>query len=274
MGCLHNQPFLTGYIIKKYTISGGRLQPRRRRTTKFACFFCAYSARRRGDPVWSPEPMEKFSFRCRPSAPPLSCVEPRPFSFILPSGKIHFMVGFSFIPSKLCFDGSPFYLFGSPFLPFVGALPCSVPLFLANLLVFSVHIPHAVGATPSSSHDQICLLRGKAAKIHFMVGASSFPQNALRWRFVGALFSGISDVYLFTFSLTFSFLPLVDLLAFFVHIPHAVGATPCGRPNQWENFHFAAVHRRLLSPASNHALFRSFCPWSICPLFLCVFRMP
>ena len=43
-------------------------------------------------------------------------------------------------------------------------------------------------ATPSSAHDQICLLRGFAAKIHFMVGASSIPQNALRWRFVGALF--------------------------------------------------------------------------------------
>ena len=178
-------------------------------------------------PSSSHEPMEKFSFRGRPSAPPLSRVEPRPFSFILPSAKIHFSVGFSFIPSKHSFDGSPF-------LPFVGALPCSVPLFLANLLAFSVRFPHAVGATP------------------------------------------------------------------------------CGRPNQWKNFHFAAVHRRLLSPASNHALFRSFCPrpkftfrsgsplshqsialmgalfyllwgpcrvlcrcfWPICSHFLCVFRMP
>ena len=186
------------------------------------------------------------------------------------AAKIHFMVGASSFPQNALrwrFVGALFYLLWGP-------LPCFVLLFLIDLLTFSVHFPHAVGATPSSSHDQICLLRGKAAKIHFMVGASSFPQNALRWRFVGALFSGISDVYLFTFSLTFSFLPLVDLLAFFVHIPHAVGATPCGRPNQWENFHFAAVHRRLLSPASNHALFRSFCPWSICPLFLCVFRMP
>ena len=39
----------------------------------------------------------------------------------------------------------------------------------------------------SSAHGQLCSLRGFAAKIHFMAGASSFPQNALRWRFVGAL---------------------------------------------------------------------------------------
>ena len=153
-------------------------------------------------------------------------------------------------------------------LPSVGAsslLRRTTPLFvyfaLDQFARIFVRIPHAVGATPSSAHDQICLLRGFAAKIHFMVGASSFPQNALRWRFVGALFSGISDVYLFTFSLTFSFLPSANLLAFSVRIPYAVGATPCGRPNQWKNFHFAAVRRCLLFPASNHAPFRSFCPW-------------
>ena len=39
----------------------------------------------------------------------------------------------------------------------------------------------------SSAHGQICSLHGFAAKIHFKAGASSFPQNALRWRFVGAI---------------------------------------------------------------------------------------
>ena len=39
----------------------------------------------------------------------------------------------------------------------------------------------------SSALGQLCSLRGFAAKIHFMAGTSSFPQNALRWRFVGAL---------------------------------------------------------------------------------------
>ena len=57
--------------------------------------------------MWSPEPIGKFLFRGHPSAPPLSRVEPRPFSFILPSAKIHFSVGFSFIPPNLCFDGNP-----------------------------------------------------------------------------------------------------------------------------------------------------------------------
>ena len=148
MGCLHNQPFLTGYIIKKYTISGGRLQPHRRRTTKFVYF----AALPRRFTLWS--------------APPLSRVEPRPFSFILPSAKIHFSVGFSFIPSKHSFDGNPF-------LPFVGALRHFVPLFLIDLPVFSVRSPYAVGATP------------------------------------------------------------------------------CGRPNQWENFYFAAVHRFFLLPTKS-----------------------
>ena len=60
--------------------------------------------------MWSPEPMGNFSFRCRPSAPPLSRVEPRPFSFILPLAKIHFSVGFSFVPSKQSFDGNPITL--------------------------------------------------------------------------------------------------------------------------------------------------------------------
>ena len=94
--------------------------------------------------MWSPEPMGNFSFRGRPSAPPLSRVEPRPFSFILPSAKIHFSVGFSFISSKHSFDGNPF-------LPFVGALRHFVPLFLANLLASSVRSPYAVGATLSST---------------------------------------------------------------------------------------------------------------------------
>ena len=147
MGCLHNQPFLTGYIIKKYTISGGRLQPRRRRTTKFVYF----AALPRRFTLWS--------------APPLS------------------------------------------------------------------HKTHFAGVLWEPS------------------------------------FSGISDVYLFTFSLTFSFLPSANLLAFSVRIPYAVGATPCGRPNQWKNFHFAAVRRRLLSPASNHAPFRLFCSRPICSHF-------
>ena len=39
----------------------------------------------------------------------------------------------------------------------------------------------------SAALGQLCSLRGFAAKIHFMAGASSFPQNALRWRFAGAL---------------------------------------------------------------------------------------
>ena len=95
--------------------------------------------------------------------------------------------------------------------------------------VYNKKVYHIRGktATPSSAHDQICLLRGFAAKSHFMVGASSFPQNALRWRFVGALF------YLLWGPLPcFVLLFLANLLAFSVRIPHAVGATPCGRPKQ------------------------------------------
>ena len=49
---------------------------------QFARFFCAYFARRRGDPMWSPEPMGKI-FISRPS------------------------VGSSFFPPNLCFDGNP-----------------------------------------------------------------------------------------------------------------------------------------------------------------------
>ena len=37
--------------------------------------------------------------------------------------------------------------------------------------------PGSVTLDPSSSHGQICSLRGSAAKIHFMAGVSSFPQN-------------------------------------------------------------------------------------------------
>ena len=45
----------------------------------------------------------------------------------------------------------------------------------------------SVTLDPTSAHGQLCSLRGFAAKIHFMAGTSSFPQNALRWRFAGAL---------------------------------------------------------------------------------------
>ncbi len=115
--------------------------------------------------MWSPEPIGKFLFRGHPSAPPLSRVEPRPFSFILPSAKIHFSVGFSFIPSKLCFDGSPF----SPFWEPCGTLcRCFWPI----CSLFLVHIPYAVGATPCGRPNQWEIFISRPS-----IGSSFFPPN-------------------------------------------------------------------------------------------------
>ena len=73
----------------------------------------------------------------------------------------------------------------------VGAALCGRPETCASVTLDPMRgcteWKNLLPSAASSAHGQLCSLRGFAAKIHFMAGASSFPQNALRWRFAGAL---------------------------------------------------------------------------------------
>ena len=129
------------------------------------------------------------------------------------AAKIHFMAGASSFPQnalgfpqKLCFCGikeEPPKKRCFSFRKSEQNKACSDAAGALGNPYFETWIRRG---DPSSSPGQICSLRGFAAKIHFMAGASSFPQNALRWRFVGAL----GNPYFET---------------------SAVGATLCGRPH-------------------------------------------